>query len=465
MTFQSHRIGTVAVLGGSVAGLLAAAAVSPHAVRVVVIDRDELPEEPGPRPGTPQVRHTHGLLASGRAAIELLLPGTTEDLEAQGAVASGDMGSSGRWYIGGGLITDSEVGAQGLAVSRPLLEAYLRVRVRDLPNVTVLDRTDVLGFRSDHARVANAVRLRDLTDEAAQEEILPADLVIDATGRPGRATRWFAEHGWPVPPEDKVVVGVRYATTHLRHDPADVDGRAGVISGATPEVPRAAAAIRQEDGTWILTLAGYAEQGPPLEPDGFRAFAHTVVAPEIGDLVDAHELIGGIAHYRFPHCVRRRIKDVRLPERYAVIGDAICSFDPTFGQGMSVAALEAVALGHCLEALRPGRLEVALATYHGRADEYVDAAWTLVVGAAVDIVRLTEERPRGHTLVSAYVRAVQRAARDDREVALALMRVVNLLAPPQTLFRPAIARRVARATVGRQLVRVPQHQRKAPVPA
>lgn len=88
-----------------------------------------------------------------------------------------------------------------------------------------------------------------------------------------------------------------------------------------------------------------------------------------------------------------------------------------------------------------------------------------MVGAAVDIVRLTEERPRGHTLVSAYVRAVQRAARDDREVALALMRVVNLLAPPQTLFRPAIARRVARATVGRQVVRVPQHQRKAPVPA
>ena len=230
-------------------------------------------------------------------------------------------------------------------------------------------------------------------------------------------------------------------------------------------MPRAAAAIRQEDGTWIVTVAGYGEHQPPLDPDGFRAFAHTVVAPEIGDLVDDHELIGGIAHYRFPHCVRRRVKDVRLPERYAVIGDAISSFDPTFGQGMSVAALEAVALGQCLQALRPGRLEAALATYHGRAGEYVDGAWTLVVGAAVDIVGLTEDRPRGHSLVSAYVRAVQRAARGDPQVAQVLMRVVNLLAPPQSLMTPGVALRLVRDAVGRQVVRVPQHQRKAPVPA
>lgn len=465
MAFQSHRIGTVAVLGGSIAGLLAAAAVAPHAVRVVVIDRDELPDQPGLRTGTPQVRHTHGVLATGRGAIERLLPGTGEDLLAQGAEGSGDIGSAGLWYIGGGLIADCQLDAQGLAVSRPLLEAYLRLRVRDLPNVTVLDRTDVLGLRSDHPGVVTGVRIRDLTDETAHEEVLMADLVVDATGRPGRAARWFVEHGWPAGPEEKAVVGVRYATARLPRDPTDLDGRAFVISAATPEVPRAAAAIRQEDGTWALTIAGYTEHQPPVDPEGFRAFAHTLVAPEIGQLVDRHEFIGDIAHHRFPHCVRRRIEQVRLPERYAVIGDAISSFDPTFGQGMSVAALEAVSLGDCLSVLRPGELSGVLSGYHRQAVTLVDHVWSLVVGAVVQLDGVTGTRPRGHGVVAPYVRAAQRAAREDVHVARALMRVVNLLAPPESLMAPPTALRVARAAVGRQVVHAPQHQRKAPAPA
>jgi 2-polyprenyl-6-methoxyphenol hydroxylase-like FAD-dependent oxidoreductase len=268
-----------------------------------------------------------------------------------------------------------------------------------------------------------------------------------------------------VAPEEKVVVGVRYATTHLLNNHTDIDGRVVVISAATPEVPRAAAAIRQEDGTWTLTVAGYTENQPPLDPEGFRAFARTVAAPEIGELVDRHDLIGGIAHYRFPHCVRRRIEQVRLPERYAVLGDAISSFDPTFGQGMSVAALEAVALGQCLEKLRPGGLPLVLADYHRKCAHIVDQVWTLVVGAVLDLDGVTGERPRGHALLSAYVRAAQRAARDDSQVALALMRATNLLAPPQSLMAPRVALRVARASLAQRAPRGSQRRPEATVPA
>src|SRR5690606_16363699 len=130
---------------GSVAGLLAAAAVAPHARRVVVVERDELPDQPGPRPGTPQAVHTHGLLASGRAAMEELLPGLTADLVLQGAL-SGDVGGRNAWYLGGYRVLPVQAGAEGMLVSRLLLEAYLRARVRDVPNVRVLDRTDVRGL-------------------------------------------------------------------------------------------------------------------------------------------------------------------------------------------------------------------------------------------------------------------------------------------------------------------------------
>lgn len=179
--------------------------------------------------------------------------------------------------MGGAPVAETPESAPGLAVSRLLLEAYLRGRVRALPNVTVLDRTEVGGLLSARPGEVTGVRLRHLTEATAQNEHLDAELVVDATGRPGRSSRWFAELAWPAPTEERVVIGLRYATTHLRHRDGDAGGATAVVSAATPDVPRAASAFRQEDGTWTVTLAGYSEVAPPLDPDGFRVFAHTAV--------------------------------------------------------------------------------------------------------------------------------------------------------------------------------------------
>lgn len=440
-THGSH-LGSTVVVGGSVAGLLAAAAAAAHAQRVVLVERDPLRPEPGPRPGTPQAEQIHGLLASGREAMECLLPGLTGDLVAQGGHV-GDIGTEARWYLGGHRVAGDPVGAVGLGVSRPLLEAYLRARVRELPQVTVLERCDARALLWDGRGAVTGVRVHHLDEPTGAEESLPAEVVVDATGRPGRASGWFAEQGWPVPRQERIVIGVRYTTVHVEHREGDLDGAGAVLVSASSSSPRTAAAVRQEDGTWIVGVGGYLEQQPPTDPDGLRAFARGLAAPEIAELL-GRELLHPGRTYRFAHSVRRRVERVRLPQGYAVLGDALCSFNPVFGQGMSVAALQAVALGEALASVDASDgLPAALGRYHRQAVARVDHAWQLVLGSDLQIPGVVGRRPRGHSAVSAYLRRVQSTASRDPVVARTLLRVTALLEPPQALFRPTVAARVA----------------------
>ncbi len=433
------RLDTVVVVGGSVAGLLAAAALTPHSDRVVVVERDHLPHGATARGGTPQATHTHGLLASGRMAMESLVPGLTDELIARGAASDGDVGSSAAWWIGGGLITDCELGITGMAVSRLLLESALRDRVRALPGVVVRDGVDVLGLTTGADRAdVTGVRVLSRRD-GAHPEILDADLVVDASGRLGHAASWFAEHAWQVPDDDAVAVDLRSVTTRVPARPGDLDGRHVAVVAATADRPRGGVAVLQEDGNRTVTHYGYVDRQPPLEPDQLRAWARTVVSPVLADLLTDRPFVERPHAYRFPASRRRRFERLRrAPQGYVAIGDSLCSFDPAFGQGMSVAALEALALAE--EVVRGGgQLE---ARYHRRASAVVDGAWDVLVGADLQIPGVKGNRPKGHRAISSYVRRVQRVARHDPVVAAAFLRVVNLVAPPASLMAPALAVRV-----------------------
>jgi 2-polyprenyl-6-methoxyphenol hydroxylase-like FAD-dependent oxidoreductase len=425
------------VVGGSVAGLLAAAALSPHSRRVLVVERDRLPDAVAPRAGTPHATHSHGLLSSGRAAMESLLPGLTAELVGRGAVSGADAGSIGAWWIGGGLIADCELGVSGMAVSRLLLESVLRERVRALPGVAVHDGVDVLGLTAGpDGDAVTGVRVLDRGD-GARPRTLDADLVVDASGRLGRAGTWFPEHGWPVPEEDVVAIDLRYVTTRVPARPDDLGGRVVAVVAATADVPRGGVALRQEGGSWTVTLFGYVDQQPPLDPDRLRAWARTVGSPVLADLLADRPLERPHA-YRFTASRRRRFERLRTPPGYVAIGDALCSFDPAFGQGMSVAALQAGALAEEV-ARGEGRLE---ARFHRRAAAVVDGPWVVTRGADLQLAGVRGRRPAGHRAISSYVRRVQRVARRDPVVAAAFMRVVNLAERPASLMTPAVAVRV-----------------------
>jgi 2-polyprenyl-6-methoxyphenol hydroxylase-like FAD-dependent oxidoreductase len=429
---------TAVVIGASMGGLLAARVLSERFGRVVVLERDALAADGQPRKGVPQGRHAHGLLARGREILEELFPGLTAELEARGALR-GDLGLDTGWWHAGTLHLPHASGIVGLLVSRPVLEGAVLRRVRALPNVELVERCDVLGLEGGGP--VSGVRFLRRAPGAAVET-LSAELTVDASGRGSRLPAWLARAGWAPPPEEELKVDLGYATRLYRRRPGQLGGRSAVVIAASPEVHRAGVALAMEGERWIVSFGGYAGDHAPLDDRGFTAYASRLPAPELADLLREAEPLSEPFRYRYSASLRRRYERLRrFPEGLLAFGDALCSFNPIYGQGMSVAALEALALRECL-----ARGWAGLAPrFFRRAARIVDIPWSI---AAVSDLRFPEvEGRRGPMVrfVNWYLAKLHVAARTDRVVSHAFLRLTNLLAPPASVLRPGIVLRVLRA--------------------
>jgi 2-polyprenyl-6-methoxyphenol hydroxylase-like FAD-dependent oxidoreductase len=425
------------VLGASMAGLATARVLADAYERVTVLERDALPAAAAHRKGVPQSRHAHGLLAGGRVALEELFPGLTDELVARGAL-SGDLQAKTRWYNRGLRLCQGPSGLRALAVSRPLLEGCVRERVWALPNVRLVDRCDVAGLVATPDGRVRGVRVLRRADGSA-EEVLGADLVVDATGRGSRSPVWLEELGYPRPAEEELRIDVAYASRVYRRRRDQLDGDLAVVVAATLDRPRSAAMLAMEGDRWIVTLSGYLGQRPPTDPDGFAAFAATLPVPDVFEVVADAEPLGDVLPARYPASVRRRYERMdRFPDGYLVTGDAVCGFNPVYGQGMSVAALEALALRECLRAGPAG-----LATrFFAKAARIIDIPWGIAVGADLRFPWIQGARTARVRLVNAYLARFHVAAERDPVLGRAFLRVVNLMDRPEGLLRPAIAARV-----------------------
>ncbi|GAA2541677.1 FAD-dependent oxidoreductase [Pseudonocardia hydrocarbonoxydans] len=438
MNTTAHAGGRAVVLGGSIAGLLVAHVLADAFDEVVVVDRDELPDAAVPRRGVPQDRHIHALLARGQQVLEELFPGFTAGLVAAGA-PTGDLLADVRTCIGGHLFARRTSGLTAVSASRPLLEAEIRKRVRERPGVRLVARCDALGLAvtPDGRRVCGARILRATDGSAGQ--VLDADLVVDATGRGSRMPRWLADLGVEPPEAEQVRIGVRYATRSFRLARGRLEGDLAVLHGPTPARPRGGALAAVEGDRHVLTLFGMLDDAPPLDPDGFIAFAGTLGSPEIARAVrDAEPLSDPVAHH-FPYAVRRRYERAGLPDGLVVVGDASCSFNPVYGQGITVAALQALVVRRAVCSGWSGRTR--------RLQRGISAAahpaWNLATGADLAFPEVGGRRTAAMRVAGRFVARVQAGAAGDPAVAAAFVRVTGLVEPPTALLRPGVVVRLA----------------------
>jgi 2-polyprenyl-6-methoxyphenol hydroxylase-like FAD-dependent oxidoreductase len=431
------------VLGASMAGLLAARVLADAYGQVTVIDRDQLPETPMHRRGVPHGRHIHALLARGQQALEELFPGLTAELVAHG-VPAGDMLADARLYLSGHRLRRAQAGLVLLCASRPFLEGRVRARVRALSNMRFVDRCDVVGLATtpDGRRVTGARVLRRADGSA--EEVLGADLVVDATGRGSRTPAWLDALGYARPEREQVRIGLGYATGTYRLAGDALGGDLAVLHGITPQHPRGGALQVLQDGRWMLTLAGILGDHPPTDPDGFLAFARSLRFPDIYEAIRDAEPLDDPVGFRFPASIRHRYERLdRFPDRLLVLGDAVSSFNPIYGQGMSVAALQALTLRRHLER----GVEPQPRRFFPDIARVVDVPWDIAVGGDLVFPAVQGPRTVKVQLLNAYLARLHAAAVHDADLASAFVRVAGLVARPESLLRPGVALRVLGASL------------------
>jgi 2-polyprenyl-6-methoxyphenol hydroxylase-like FAD-dependent oxidoreductase len=414
-------------------GLLAARVLANHFGEVLLFDRDAVPGDVAHRKGVPQGQHAHALLQSGRHAIESFFPGFQEELIAQGAIA-GDYRTV-RWFDNGVYHTRFD-GLEGLLVSRPRLEAHARQRLAALPNVRITAQHDVDALIFSDDRVSG-VRVKPVAAGAAQD--LTADLVVDATGRGSQSPAWLERAGFPRPQEELVKVGLGYATRIFQRDPSHMDGDTATVCPSAPPARRGGVALAMEGGRWMVTIFGMLGDHPPTDEAGFIAFAKTLPAPDIYNIVSSATPISEPVPFKFPQSTRRRYDKLdRFPAGYLVFGDAFCSFNPIYGQGMSSSALQATALNQCLAS---GDESLARRFFKAAA-KVVEAPWTMAVGGDLRYDAVEGPRTGMVKFINWYLGKLHIAAAGDPQVALAFHRVANLLDPPPAILKPSIALRV-----------------------
>jgi 2-polyprenyl-6-methoxyphenol hydroxylase-like FAD-dependent oxidoreductase len=382
--FGEHAI----VIGGSMGGLLAARALSDFYATVTILERDAFPAADTPRKAVPQGRHTHGLLARGSETLELFFPGYNDEVVTQSGGLKCDLVNDMTWICHNVALANSKSGLIGLAATRPVLEGHLRRRLLALPNVRAIENCSVQGLVSDPAR-RNVTGVRARVD-GKPEVTVNADLIVDATGRGSLSAAWLEELGYQAPATDKVEIGVGDVTRKYRRRPTDLDGRLAIVVAGSEPSWRNGVIVAQENDVWSVSVGGYFGDEAPDDDRSLLAYLATLPTMEIHDVVAKAEPLTGYDRYRFVSSLRRRYEKLaRFPESYLVFGDAICSFNPVYGQGMTVAAQEALALQECLSG---GSSNLARSFFKAAA-KIVDIPWDIAVGGDLRHPRVKGARP------------------------------------------------------------------------
>lgn len=429
------------VLGGSLGGLLAARVLSAHFEQVVILEKDSVHRVPESRKGQPQTQHLHGLLPAGLRILNQYFPNIENDMVANGANVM-DFAETMNWFSYGGFKKRFTFGINAVTISRPMLEHIVRERVLALPNVRLEDNASVkkLLTSSDQQQIVGV----EIEKEEQTQQML-ADLAVDATGRGSRTPQWFKEMGYAAPEVSEVKVNVGYTTRTYKRDPDDILGRDWMLyTPQAPEETRFGGMFPVEGDKWVLTVGGWHGDHAAKDEKGFMEFVKNLPHPLFYKIASYSEPLSEVIPFKFPFSLRRHYEKLdRFPTGFLVLGDAITSFNPIYGQGMSSAALQAEALDKVLQ--QNPAPEQLWKSYFKEITPIVDMIWQLATGEDFRFTETIGKRPPGINLINKYVAKVHKASLGDEVVCKAFLYVMGLLKPPTSLFHPRIFWRVMTA--------------------
>ena len=436
------------VVGAGVSGLLSARVLSERFARVTLVERDALPEEAVARKGVPQARHLHSLAARGSEILEDLFPGFDAELAAAGCPLL-DQASDAVTVLAAGRLPRFRSGITMRAASRALIERRIRARLEENPGMGFLTGREVVGLVSGPKGISG-VRTRVRLDGSVEE--LSADLVVDASGAGSRAPRWLEEIGYEAPGETVVDARLGYATRWYRVlEDFSGDWTGVAVLPGWPETTRGGTLRRVEGGLWTAVLIGTGGDYPPTAPEEFISFAASLHSPAIHDAIKDAEPLSPVYGYRRTANRLRHYEKTRLPANFLVAGDAACVLNPSYGQGMTAAALSAMALRECLGRDQTSNLS---RRFQSRQREAVAPCWTATTNSDAQwAAGGLEDLGLARRVLYRVSEEVMKLAVEREDVARTLLGVKNLIKPPAALLRPGILLPALARTVRRHPAR------------
>ena len=448
------------VVGGSIGGMLAARVLSDHFDAVTVIERDRLPDAAENRPGVPHARHLHFFFKRGLMVVEELFPGVTADLLAAGSHLL-DQGSDFRILYRSGWSPRGELGLEFCTFTRPLLEATIRRHLKTDPKITLFEGFEVSGLvlSEDGSRVQGVKIVARDQGLAASPEVLtlPAELVVDTSGRGSKAPEWLEAAGCARPKETEVDAFWGYATRIYEPVPhLQKDWKTLFLMNRPPYQPRAGIIQPIEGDRWMVTIAGVMHDYPPTDEKGFLQFARSLSSPELFRAIEHARPLSRIYGYRRTSNLLRHYDAAEVPQGFAALGDSVCAFNPVYGVGMTLAGLEALELRRLLQE-SGGRLDSR--RFQKQVAKLVTGPWALTTGEdlrwpATQGGKITPKVRFMHW----YIEQVIRLIPESQEVFRRFQEVNHMMKPPTALFHPAVLGPVLRQAFAPRRRAVPQAQ-------
>ena len=447
------------VIGGSMAGMLAARVLSDHFSSVTILERDTLTAETEHRRGIPQAQHLHALLARGLQIIEQLFPGIRQDLVQAGAIPL-ETGSDIAWLTPAGWGKCFQADLQILSFSRPFLDKYIRRRLAQIENIKIISDCDVVALVSNSKR--NGIRgvsvklccEADASGDARPpqaERFIGADLVVDASGRHSRAPQWLKMLGYQVPRETVVNAFIGYATRlYEKPEGLNASWKAIFLQSAPPESPRGGLLFPIESDRWMLTLAGGGRDYPPTDEREFMNFIESLRSSLLFDVLRDAKPLSPIRSYRNTENRLRHYEEMSsFPGSFVLLGDSVCAFNPVYGQGMTVAAMDAMELDRILSTWKSESFTAEFGKkFQRRLAKSKQLPWSLATGEDCRYFGTEGASPSfAGRLMHCYIDNLVALTTRDVNVRALWLRVFQMLEPPARLFQPRILIKVLREII------------------